>query len=660
MEQIDIDINVNTNNVDEIDEITNRLEAATSEVERLEKELDNAHLNGDDIEADIIADELSDATAEAESLQEQLDGMSNTVITPEIDIDSTGIDEANEKLQETESTSSSLTLALGGLAGAIGVEQMISTADNIEMSWNRLELTFGKVSDNLKNSINSAATATGRSGGQVRNYFNQMGIAGIKNGELLKSSFESVAATSVQVDKPLETVENSLQKMVMTGNSSGKMLQNLGLQSKDLASALGVTEEEAGDAFKALDSQGRLEVLTKAMGDGRKANEMYKNSYEGLKTQASNAMAGLMGAVGQGTLPVITPMIQNATGLIKNFTAGFKGLPGPVKSVVGSFAGFLAVGATAVGTLGLLGKAGSSVVGGLKSIKSGYDSVKSAIGTAKTAMDALRASESITQGVRAALSVVTGAEATAEGAAAAAKTAATGPTLSLATAEQILLSPFTLVALAIIVLIAALWYLYNTNESVRNGVNWLTNQIKGFIASLIPAAQGVINFVMKVVGYYIQLYTRIANILTKVITFVGQWGSNLVNRGVSAARNFVNGVRTGLSIIGSVISSALSGVYNAITRPFTRAWNYVNNNVIKPLQNAWNSVSGMFSGYNGFEGYSGIGETLNGDVSDISSNMNNNLTVNNNFNGLIEESMAEYIINTVNDRLRLEKLLKGA
>lgn len=663
MEQIDIDINVNMNNVDEVDELTNRLQEATNEVERLEEELDNAYLNGDDIEADIIADELADATAEAESLQTQLDEISNTTVTPEIAPNTDGLDEANEKLQETESTASSLGTALGGLAGIVGIEKMISTADNIEMSWNRLELTFGKVSDSLKNNISSASTATGRSGGQVRDYFNQMGIAGIKNGELLESSFKSVAATSVQVNKPLETVEGSLQKMVMTGNSSGKMLQNLGLQTKDLANAMGVTEEEASDTFKALDSQGRLEVLTKAMGDGTQSNEMYKNSYAGLKAQAEASMAGLMGAVGEGVLPIINPMIQGATGFVKNFTGAFKSLPGPVQGAVGAFGGFLAVGATTIGTLGLVGKVGGGVVDGLKNMKNGYDSVKSAMGTAKNMMDALRNSESITQGVRAALAVATGAEATAEGAGAAAKTAATGPTMGLAIAENALLWPLLLIVGAVIAVVAVMWHLYNTNETVRNGVNWLINQIKGFIASLIPAAQAILKFVTTGIVTLSKLPLTIATILLTALFHVTQWGINMVQKGINIAHKFINNVRSALSGIGGAVSSALSGVYSYIISPFKRAYDFINNNVIKPLQGAWNWLnSGFdgFEGYNNFESYSGINDTLNNTISSISNNSNSNsITVNNNFNGLIEESAAEYIVNAVNDKLRREKLLRG-
>ena len=544
---------------------------------------------------------------------------------------------------------------------------MVSTADSINTSWNALKLTFGdttSIVDDLTSKTSQAANATGRSGGQVREYFNQMGIAGIKNTELLSSSFQSLAGRAYQTQQPIEAIESKMQTMVMTGNASSKMLKGLGLTTDDLGKALGVTGDEAKEAFEALTPDQRLEALTKAMGDGTAANDMYKNSYEGLKNQAMTAMSGLMGAIGQGILPVINPLIQQATGFVKGFTASFQGLPGPVQAVVGGFGGFIAVGTAMIGTLGLVGQVGSGVVSGLRSMKAGYDSVRGAISTAKTALDVLRNSESITQGIRAALAVVTGAETTAEGANAAAKTAATGPTTGLAIAENALLWPLLLIVGAVIAVIAVMWYLYNTNETVRNCINWLIAQIKGFINMLIPAAKGILNFVTQGIANIGRLPGAIWNILLRVISFIGQWASNLVQRGVQAAQNFVNSVGNAISGVVGAISSGLSGVYNAITAPFRQAYDFVNNNVIKPLQDAWNTVTsfGDFSGYGSFdEGYSGVTDTLNNTMSSIADNSSySKLTVNNNFNGLIEESAADYIVNAVNDKLRREKLLRGA
>ena len=655
-EQIDIDINVNMNNADDVDELTSKLEAANAEVERLTDELAQVEMGEVDGDAEALEEELANATAEAEALQSELDNLH---------VDNKDIDETDEKLQEAESSASSLGTALGGLAGMMGVDQMIEKADKIRTSYNQLELTFagtGVSIDTLKDKSSQLTQATGRSGTQVRDYFNQMGIAGITNVDLLSTSFENMAGRAYQTGTSIEQMEGSVQKMVMTGNAGAKLLSGLGISTTDLGKAMGVSAEEASKAFKELSETDRLEVLNKAMGDGKEANEMYKNSYQGLKEQASIAMGGLMSAVGEGTLPYITPLLKGATDIVKGFTSSFKSLPGPVKGAVGGIAGFLAVGATVVGTLGLVGQVGSSVVSGLKSMKSGYDGVRSAMGTAKSMMDALRNSESITEGVRAALAIATGAETTAEGASAAAKTAATGPTTGLAIAENSLLLPLLLIVGAIIAVVAVMWYLYNTNETVRNGINWLINAVKGFIAGLIPAAKGILTFVTNGVSYIGKLPHMIMSKLLLVLAQINLWKLQLINYGVNAANNFVSRVSGIFGGIVGKIQSALSGVVSAITKPFQDAWNFVKPYVdkIKEGLDVLNPFNG-FLGYSSFEGYAGLDDTLNGTLSTISTTTYPvGMTVNNNFNGIVEESVADYIINTVNDKLRREKLLKGA
>ena len=664
-EQIDIDINVNMNNADEVDELTAKLDEATSNAEALTEELAQIELGNSDADFDEVSAALEEAEAEADALQSKLDEIDNTSVEPTVNVDDSSVDETNEKLQETESNASSLTTALGGIAGVIGVEQMVSTADSINTSWNRLNLTFSGTGVNLndlKTKTSQVADATGMAGSQIRGYFNTMGIAGITNADLLSSSFQSLAGQSYQTGIGIDTMENAVRKMVMSGNAGQMSLQRLGITTEDLATAMGVTKDEAKEAFEALTPEGRLEAITKAMGDGKEANEMYKNSYEGLKNQAMTAMSGLMGAIGQGILPVINPLIQQATGFVKGFTSAFQGLPGPVQAVVGGFGGFLAVGTAVIGTLGMVGQVGSGVVGGLRSMKSGYDTVKGAMSTAKVALDALRNSESITQGIRAALAVATGAESAAEGANAAAKTAATGPTAGLAIAENALLWPLLLIVGAVIAVIAVMWYLYNTNETVRNGINWLVAQIQGFINMLIPAAQGILRFVTTAVANIGQLPGRIWNIFLRVVAFVGQWAANMVSRGLQAAHNFVNQVAGVFGGIVGRITSALSGVVNAITKPFRDAWNYVKPYVDKIQQGLdfINPFSG-FEGYGDLETYVGGMETLNNSINSIAnSNTTSNMNVNNNFYGLVEESAADYIVGAVNDRLRKEKLLRGA
>ena len=283
-EQIDIDINVNMNNADEVDELTAKLDEATSNAEALTEELAQIELGNSDADFDEVSAALEEAESQADALQSKLDEIDNTSVEPTVNVDDSSVDETNEKLQETESNASSLTTALGGIAGVIGVEQMVSTADSINTSWNRLNLTFsgtGVNLDELKTKTSQAADATGMAGSQIRGYFNTMGIAGITNADLLSSSFQSLAGQSYQTGIGIDTMENAVRKMVMSGNAGQMSLQRLGITTEDLATAMGVTKDEAKEAFEALTPEGRIEAITKALGDGKEAIEMYKNSYEG-------------------------------------------------------------------------------------------------------------------------------------------------------------------------------------------------------------------------------------------------------------------------------------------------------------------------------------------------------------------------------------------
>lgn len=601
----------------------------------------NFNLNTDGIEeAQGALENLRDTAEEANQTGENLQGASDAM--GEL---GNKTDETNEKMKETADSSAGIGTALAGIAGGIGLDAMITTGDNIQSSWNRLSLTFdgtGVSIDNLKQKTSELSSETGRSGGEIREYFNQMGIAGVTNVDLLTSSFESLAGISYQTNKPIATLQNNLQTMTLTGTASNKMLKNLGLSTSDLAEAMGVTESQAASTFKSLSQEERLQVLTSAMGDGAKANEMYKNSYAGLKSQAEASLAGLAGAIGSSILPVVIPALNAAKGAVDGLTSVWKGLPAPVTSVFGALAGGVVAITTVVGALGTLGKVGSSVVSGLKSMKAGYDAVRGAMGTARIIIDALRNSESITQGIRAALAIATGAETTAEGANAAAKSAAIAPTTGLAIAENSLLLPLLLLVGAIIAVVAVLYYLYNNNEMVRNGVNALIAQFQAFVGTLMQVGSQIISFVSGAISNFLR------------------W----VTGGRTAAQNLVNSVYNAISTMPSRVSSALSGLSQIITKPFSDAWGMVKP-YVDQIGGAINSVTGWFSGI-GFEGagYEGVGyEGFNGTLNDTyfsSPSTSKGSVVNNfNINGIIEEEASQYIVNSVNDHIKKQNLIRG-
>lgn len=622
---IDINFNLDTSGIEEAEESLATLRDTADELGDSTESIDGSG----------FADMSASAGETSENIKQASDSMGELGNQTE---------ETNQKMQETADSSASIGTALVGIGGAVGLDMMISKADNVETSWNRLSLTYrdtGVSMDTLKAKTSELQDATGKSGSSIRDYFNQMGIAGITNIDLLTESFNNMSGRAYQTGSTVEQMEGALQRMVMSGNAGAKMLTRLGISNTELANAMGVSATETASAFKELTETERLEVLNKAMGDGTEANEMYKNSFAGLKEQSDIALGGLMVAIGKSILPLAIPVMQTLTNVIRGVTDVFKGLPSPVTSIFGVIGGGIVVVTTFATALGTLGYIGSSVVGGLKSLRDGFSALRGAIGTARLMVQAMQNAESVSMAIRSAWALATGTATTVEEANAVAKASAVAPTTALAIAENSLLLPILLVIGAIVGLVAILWYLYNTNEAVRQHIDNIINEFREFINIVISTGQ--------------QIYSFCANALQQFISFTDSASANI--------SNFIRGIVGGFASLPSQITGAMSGVKDAITKPFTDAYNIVKP-YIDQIGSAWNSISGIFNGFEGYEGfngnvgYEGFGNSLNGALASSTSN-SSNVTNNFNINGIIEESASEYIVGAVNNHLKKENLIRG-
>lgn len=535
----------------EIEETENRLSELkgevsvdTSEIDSLQEELDltlevlhtmTGNINIDDSQLQDIeshANELQSQieelqanvavdTTEIDELESRLTELESTQIDLEISVNSAELEQAKSSMDELESKSKEASSsidgvgsAITGIAAAAGLEQMVSTADNINNSWNRLELTFANTGvsiDQLKQKQSELQASTGQTGGTIRNFFNMMGIAGVTNTNLLGSAFESLSGRAYQTNTSIETMENALKRMVMTGNAGDRQLQALGIRAEDLGRAMGMTGEEAKKAFSELSQEDRIRVLTKAMGDGKQANEMYKNSFQSLKKQAEASLAGLVGAVGQAILPSIIPLLNLAKDTISTLTNAFKSLPEPVQRIIGGLGAVVLAAVTLVGVLGAVGQVVKTVKEGieaLNSIMKIWEGVTKAVELAQAALNFVMA-----------------------------------------------LNPIVLVVAAIVALIAILVYLYYTNEDVRNAINGLwdamVNAWNTITSTVMAAVQGVItylqNLYMNIVATGQNIWNNILSVLSFIASVPGRVGtylSNIITRVISFASNVISRFRT--------------------------------------------------------------------------------------------------------------------
>lgn len=568
----------------ELSELQAKVEVDSSEIESLESEL--TELEAQRLELDVETDteelELLDSqiadienslsslqasvevdSSEIESLESELADLESREIELTVNVNDTGLDELNSKLDETESKSQSAASSVDGVgsaltavAGAAGLDQMVTTADNINNSWNRLSLTFagtGVSIDQLKAKQSELTASTGQTGGAIRDYFNTMGIAGVTNTDLLSQSFEALSGRAYQTNTDIGTMENALKRMVMTGTAGNRQLQALGITFEDLGRAMGVSGEEAKKAFQSLSQEERLRVLTQAMGDGKQANEMYKNSFQGLKTQAEAAFAGLMGAIGQTILPVIIPALKLATQAINALSSGFKQLPGPVQAIIGGLGGAAMAAVTLIGVLGVVGQIVSTVSGGIKAltgIMNIWSTVTKAVEVAQAALNLVMS-----------------------------------------------MNPIFLVIMAIVALIAILWYLYNTNESVRAAID-------GFIAALMGVGQAIYGSLMGAFAWLqgawqntVDFFTNGGTAISDAITGTFTWIYESIVAIFTGIFEWLTGIWQGIvdfftgggQTLWDTLTGVFMGVYDIIVGTLGGAFQW--------LTDTWNSVVNAFMTY---------------------------------------------------------------
>lgn len=622
----DEEINVTVN----ADADLSSLEALEDMIDDIESKASSAGLELENAFSGVDSSSVDDVASSADDASGSLDGMADSAgdAAEEVKgINPSGVKETGDSASNSASDLDTLASSAAAAGSVVGLEEMANTAGNISDSYKRLDLTFGGVTKDMKADISSASEATGRSGGTVREYFNMMGIAGVKNSNLLSSSFQSIAGRAYQTNQPIEQVENSVQRMVLTGKAGSRQLMKLGISAEQLGAAMGVSGDQAEEAFSKLSQEERLKVLTKAMGDGKKANEDYGNSWQGVKEKGGAAMAGLLGAIGGPMLSVLIPALSLLTSLVNGVAGAFKLLPGPVQLVVG---GVLAAGMVfiaLVGSLGMVGKALSGIRTGLQTlgiveeateganafqqlkidVKGVASSVKGALTTAvngaKTAFTAMKeavlgAARSLWNYVKAAWSSVTSAIQSAVATMRAAlaklweaiqtvyntivKALNTIATYALVVAEYLLAAPILLVVIAVIAAVAILWYLYNTNTQVKATIDWLIASFWNFLSTCYAVFMGVVSAVM---GFAAGVWAGMMNAWNGVLGFLG-WVASLpgrlwailmeaIQRVLSFASSFVSNLRSAASRGVTGFINGLKNLVSSLASELSEALNHV-------------------------------------------------------------------------------------
>ena len=620
--------------------------------------------------------EVKEAEDEAEKSSEELgDSMKKT----QDDID--GLGQKSEESADQVGILGDAMMAIGALGLAAEFQNTATAADNYNVSMaalNTVAQNNGVSMDNVSSSIKKVTDATTISGGQARSFFSLMMNMGVTNTNALADSLVYLQGQSAITGSSVEQMESKMTRLANSDSLGSRQLVGLGLSLNQLAEANGTTTEQISSDWANMTADERIEALNNAMKENSGLVEEMNNTTSAQLTELGQTWAGIEIEVGQST----TGMNQAVLGLANE---GLKGLKQAITDV--PLASELAGAAMAAGSLvmsvdpalktfnnlSMAVKNTADTFRGLKDVATGLpgtlSSMKSALtGVATTAKSAAIATLDLGK-----KTLLAGANAVkAAGmwlaekiqlvASAIAKGAAAVASYALAIAEWLLASPLLLIVIIIVAVIAVLWYLYNTNESVRAGIDALVQAFWNFIAYIQTIPAQVMAFVTSVISYFNQLYARIRAALIRVVSAIISTIANWASAGASAASGVVNRIVGAFSGIQSRISSALSGVVNTITKPFRDAYNTAKGlwDSITSLGSAGISVgsAGIVSGSAGIS-LGDVGSSNKNLVSNITNSNRTGGSVNINMSGIIEKSASEFIVDSINDELQKQRVIRG-
>ena len=137
----------------------------------------------------------------------------------------------------------------------------------------------------------------------------------------IKPVLEAAADAAAATGNSFDTVAMMIGRMGVAGMAGGRQLAQLGITTKELADAMGVSVGEMQKDFKALDEQTRFEVVTAALekfhGTAQKVAESTSGTWQRLKTETGLVMED----IGKAIAPVASALADLATKFLGVFHA---------------------------------------------------------------------------------------------------------------------------------------------------------------------------------------------------------------------------------------------------------------------------------------------------------------------------------------------------
>jgi hypothetical protein len=132
----------------------------------------------------------------------------------------------------------------------------------------------------------------------------------------IPGALRSIADASAATGRSFDAVANSFERIVETGMVQSRTLVQLGINLKDLATAMGVTEGEAKKAFAALDQNERITVLDSALLKFKGDAELVAQTLSGQWTSMGTEFTLTMQKMGEALAPFAQATISAVRSLV--------------------------------------------------------------------------------------------------------------------------------------------------------------------------------------------------------------------------------------------------------------------------------------------------------------------------------------------------------
>lgn len=616
MPNFEIDINFDVNK-GELEEAVKNINALTDENGRIVE-----------IRTDVDDSQLDEAKAKEEGL--------NDTANEDIIVDDDQVDSAKDKIDGMDGKTISVNVAMQNLSQGLsqaktGFSELKRNVDEVALAGTQMEQNFAFLSMNEgtekakkdMQQINDIVASMPGDDNTMRSVLSTAQALGnnLKPGEMeaATKTMADYMAGSATMGKMAAESQQDIMKYLLDGNTAELERGSIVASQIDKLKGATTFQERQVAMQEVLNELGYGGIATQDTMLNKQAE------WEGMIYNSQSALSSMWLDAEKGAMDYILKLNEGSNGLLGMGIVAGQMVAGPMTELLGG------IGQISTGLKGL------KDAGGILGLGEKLGKVKDTLKGVKGAIDTVRNAESIATGVTEALTGAKTLQTAAEEGSMLAKIASIGPTVTLAGAEMGLLLPILLVVGAIALLIGALWYLYNNNETVRQSIDWLIQQFQLFIGRLLQVGQFIVSFVSNSISQFLRWVT----------------GAR------TSATNLVKNVYKALVSLPSKIKSALSKVTQIITKPFEDAWNIVKPFIDK-IEGAWDSISGIFTGaeYEGvqYEGFDN--NTLNGAIASSASN-SSNVTNNFNINGIIEEEASQYIVNSVNDYVKKQNLIRG-